>query len=71
MQFPQTEVEGFRDQLKEIQATMVNGKFLAEDSSTPTGQQIVIGLLERCFLWSEIVLSRYYLEMGNAFALRS
>jgi len=58
-QFPTAEVEGFRDQLKEIQATMVDGKFIATDSTAPAGQDIVIGLLERCFLWSEIVLSRY------------
>ncbi|MCJ1461165.1 hypothetical protein MMC28_011547 [Mycoblastus sanguinarius] len=56
--FPASEVEGFRDQLKEIQGTMVNGRFLAEDSTAPAGQEIVLGLLERCFLWSEIVLLR-------------
>ena len=53
------EVEGFRDQLKEIQATMVEGKFLADDSTTPKGQDIVIGLLERCTLWTGIVLERF------------
>ena len=37
---------------------MVNGKFLADDSSAPAGQDIVAGLLDRCLLWSEIVLSR-------------
>ena len=37
---------------------MVNGRFLAEDSTAPAGQEIVLGLLERCFLWSEIVLLR-------------
>ena len=57
-QFPAAEVEGFRHQLKEIQASMVDGKFLAEGSSTPAGQEIVIGLLDRCLLWSEIVISR-------------
>lgn len=53
------EVEGFRDQLQEIQGTMVEGKFLAEDSSTPKGQEVVIGLLERCTLWTGIVLERF------------
>ncbi|KAL2051584.1 hypothetical protein ABVK25_008246 [Lepraria finkii] len=56
--FPTADVEGFRDQLKEIQGTMVDGKFLGEDSTTPTGQTIVAGLLDRCFLWSDIVLTR-------------
>ncbi len=58
-QFPKAEVEGFRDQLKEIQATMVEGKFLAGDSTAPKGQDIVIGLLERCKLWTGIVLERF------------
>ena len=51
-------MEGFRDQLKEIKASMVDGKFLAEDSSTPVGQEIVTGLLDRCFMWTGIVLER-------------
>ena len=38
---------------------MVDGKFLAEDSTTPAGQAIVVELLDRCFLWSGIVLTRY------------
>jgi len=58
IQFPVAEVDGFRDQLKEIQGTMVDGKFLAEDSTAPAGQAIVAGLLDRCLLWSEIVLTR-------------
>ena len=49
----------------EIKATMVDGKFLAEDSTAPAGQDIVIGLLERCFLWSEIVLKRYFHPLGQ------
>lgn len=57
-QFPVAEVEGFRDQLKQIKGTMVDGKFLAEDSTTPAGQALVVGLLEKCFLWSDIVLTR-------------
>ncbi|KAL8833696.1 MAG: hypothetical protein Q9170_004141 [Blastenia crenularia] len=56
--FPIDEVRGFQDQLREIQATMVNGKFLAEDSSTPTGQEVATDLLNRCLKWSEIVLAR-------------
>ncbi|KAL9640728.1 MAG: hypothetical protein Q9164_000123 [Protoblastenia rupestris] len=56
--FPLSEVEGFRAQLKEIKATMVDNKFLGEDSKAPIGQDIVIGLLDRCFLWSDIVLTR-------------
>ncbi|KAL9073188.1 MAG: hypothetical protein Q9161_003020 [Pseudevernia consocians] len=56
--FPVAEVEGFQEQLKEIQGTMVDGKFLAKDSTAPAGQAIVAELLDRCFLWSGIVLTR-------------
>lgn len=58
LQFPVSEVEGFRDQLREIQATMVDGKFVAEDKSVPSGQDVVVELLERCLLWSDLVLTR-------------
>ncbi|KAL8633047.1 hypothetical protein Q9189_001301 [Teloschistes chrysophthalmus] len=56
--FPIGEVQGFQDQLHEIQATMVDGKFLAEDSTTPAGQKVATDLLNRCLLWSDLVLSR-------------
>ena len=39
---------------------MVDGKFIGTNSTVPTGQEIVDVLLDRCFLWSEIVLERYY-----------
>lgn len=38
---------------------MSNGKFLAEDSSIPAGQEIVAELLNRCLKWAEIVLTRF------------
>lgn len=44
---------------------MVNGKFLAGDSTAPPGQDIVTGLLERCLMWSEIVLKRYFILLGQ------
>ena len=37
---------------------MKDGQFLGEDGAAPTGQAIVIPLLERCLLWVEIVLER-------------
>ncbi|KAL8724247.1 MAG: hypothetical protein Q9181_006916, partial [Wetmoreana brouardii] len=56
--FPASEVQRFQDQLREIQATMVNGKFLAENSTAPAGQHVAAELLNRCLAWSDIVLSR-------------
>lgn len=44
---------------------MVDGKFLAEDSTAPAGQAIVVELLDRCFLWSGIVLTRYARLLSN------
>ncbi len=64
LQFPTAEVQGFRDQLKEIQNKMVDGKFLSEDGKTPAGQEIVVELLNRCFKWSEIVSARYGVPDG-------
>ena len=57
-QFPKTEVLGFEDQLKEIQATMVNGDFVGSDGTIPENQQKLKDLLERCLLWVKIVLER-------------
>ncbi|KAL8681532.1 MAG: hypothetical protein Q9186_002348 [Xanthomendoza sp. 1 TL-2023] len=56
--FPRGDVQGFKDQLREIQATMIDGKFLAEDSTMPAGQHVTTELLNRCLKWSEIVLER-------------
>ena len=52
------EVEGFRNQLKEIEASMVDGKFPGDDGSTEEGQKIVKELLDRCLKWSALVLER-------------
>lgn len=58
LQFPASEVEGFREQLEEIKGTMIEGKFIGADGTAPAGQDIVAGLLDKCLLWSEIVLDR-------------
>jgi hypothetical protein len=58
VQFSSTEVCGFQEQLKAIQATMKERNFVGADGTIPEGQGIVKGLLERCFRWSEIVLDR-------------
>ena len=59
IQFPREEVLAFQEQLKEIQGTMVNGQFLGSDGTAPSGQEIVVELLNRCLKWAEVVLSRY------------
>ena len=37
---------------------MIDGKFIGTDGTAPAGQEIVAGLLDRCLLWSDIVLER-------------
>ncbi len=58
-QFPTSEVQGYRDQLDEIKTHMVDGKFLSAGGIPLSDQDIVSGLLNRCVMWSEIVLDRY------------
>ncbi|KAI4136715.1 MAG: hypothetical protein LQ341_005485, partial [Variospora aurantia] len=56
--FPTAEVQSFQDQLREVQATMVDGKFLGDDGTAPAGQHVATELLHRCLKWSELVLAR-------------
>ncbi|MCJ1340111.1 hypothetical protein MMC09_005405 [Bachmanniomyces sp. S44760] len=58
MKFPKEEVIGFQEQLKEIEGTMVEGKFLGPDGKVPSGQEIVTELLRICKIWSGMVLER-------------
>lgn len=46
-QFPTREVEDFKRQLEEIEATKVDGKFLAKDGSEPAGSVLVVELLDK------------------------
>ncbi|KAL2013969.1 hypothetical protein VTN00DRAFT_1494 [Thermoascus crustaceus] len=56
--FSPSEVHGFREQLNKIKETMKDGNFVAPDGTPLQGQDIVKGLLERCWKWSELVLER-------------
>ncbi|MCJ1361534.1 hypothetical protein MMC16_000634 [Acarospora aff. strigata] len=56
--FPASEVEGFQHELEEIKNSMVDGKFVTEGKSEPAGQEVVVGLLNRCLIWAELVLNR-------------
>jgi hypothetical protein len=57
-QFSSTEVEKLRAQLKEIDAQRVDGNFVSADGEIPAGNEEVVDLLERCLMWSNIVLDR-------------
>ncbi|MCJ1476672.1 hypothetical protein MMC13_005340 [Lambiella insularis] len=56
--FPVGEVRGFQDQLKQMQATMVDGQFVGADGTIPHGQEIVVPLLNRCLFWADLCLER-------------
>jgi hypothetical protein len=57
-QFPTTEVQKLRAQLKEVDAQRVDGKFVSASGEVPGGNDEVCELLGRCLLWSEIILER-------------
>jgi len=57
-QFPTTEVQKLRAQLKEVDSQRVDGKFVSARGEVPGGNDEVCELLGRCLLWSEIILER-------------
>lgn len=57
-QFPENEVLAFKDQLQQMQATMVDEKFVGIDGTIPEGQEVVKNLLYRCLRWADIVLEK-------------
>lgn len=56
--FSSSEVQKLQAQLKEIDATRVDGKFVTASGEVPAGNQAVCDLLDRCLLWSNVVLTR-------------
>ncbi|KAK3904094.1 hypothetical protein C8A05DRAFT_32147 [Staphylotrichum tortipilum] len=56
--FSMTEVQKFQSKLKDIDETMVGGKFVGPDGAELRGSEVVSDLLSRCLQWSDIVLKR-------------
>ncbi|KAK3307897.1 uncharacterized protein B0T15DRAFT_522932 [Chaetomium strumarium] len=56
--FSVTEVQKFIAKLKEIEGTMVNGKFVDAEGKELRGSDAVSELLKRCLMWSNIVIER-------------
>jgi hypothetical protein len=52
-------VEKLQAQLKEIDESRVDGKFLNASGQPAAGSDEVSDLLRKCLLWSDIVLERY------------
>lgn len=58
VQFNTTEVEKLKTQLKEIDASRVDGQFVTDDGKVAKGSEEISELLERALTWSDIVLER-------------
>jgi hypothetical protein len=58
-QFPEADVLNWQAELKEIESTLVDGRFPVTDDSKPEDQDIVVALLRRCLLWADLVLEKY------------
>ena len=56
--FPTGEILDFQRQLKELQACVVDGKYVLPDGHVPGNYQCVVALLEKVVHWSDIVLER-------------
>ena len=61
-QFSVSEVQKFKSKLKEIEDSMVDGKFVDPEGNELRGSEVVSTLLGRCLLWSDIVLERYGIQ---------
>lgn len=59
--FSTSEVQKLQAQLKEIDASRVNGQFVGADGNILEGSEKVADLLNRVLKWSDIVLERYVL----------
>ncbi|TVY15353.1 UPF0662 protein, partial [Lachnellula arida] len=64
--FSTKEVQNLQEQAKDVDSLRVDGKFVAASGEAPAGNEDVVGLLEKCLDWSEIVLTRKG-EMPEAF----
>ncbi len=64
-QFSTSEVEKLQAQLKEIDELRVDGKFVSVTGEVPVGNEETCELLDKCLLWSGIVLQRYVFLMDT------
>ena len=58
-QFSTTEVQKLQAQLKEVDASRIDGQFRGPDGEPLKGSEKVSDLLTRVLKWSDIVLERY------------
>lgn len=51
-------MNNLREQLKKIENTLKDGKFVDADGNVQAGSDDLKSLMERCWRWTEIVLER-------------
>ncbi|GLI72232.1 hypothetical protein PoHVEF18_000402 [Penicillium ochrochloron] len=56
--FSATEVNNLREQLKKIESTQKDGKFVDAEGNVQAGSDDLKSLMDRCWRWTEIVLER-------------
>ncbi|KAJ4302402.1 hypothetical protein N0V88_002546 [Collariella sp. IMI 366227] len=56
--FSMSEIQKFKTRLDDIDSSRVNSKFVDPEGKEYSGSEIVSTLLERCLVWSDIVLQR-------------
>lgn len=61
LQFSTTEVEKLATQVREVDELRVKGKFLGDKGEVLEGNDDTCELLDKCLMWSQIVLERYVL----------
>jgi hypothetical protein len=57
-QFSSSEVMRLKDQAKELDGKRVDGKFVAASGEVPAGNDETCELLNKCLMWSDMVLER-------------
>lgn len=58
-QFSTSEVQKLQTQIREIDESRVDGNFVNSEGKVLNGNAKVSELLQRCLLWSDVVLDRY------------
>jgi hypothetical protein len=57
-QFPASEIQGFQDQLKEIEQSFKQKRLPVDNENEPAGEDLIAELLNHCLQWADIVLER-------------
>ena len=68
--FPESEVLDFQRQIKEIEASVHDGKYVDAEGHVPRNQEIVVNLLNCVSCWTGIVLEKYVVFVAHLWITR-